>query len=233
MNIYPAIDLMDGEVVRLVEGRRETKKVYGDPVSVARRFEEYVDMIHVVDLDGAFEGGPTNLSKIKEIIDQTELKVQLGGGIRTLDHLLSVKEIGVENPIIGTKALEQDFIERAADEVSGLTVSLDIRSKTLAVEGWKRSADLNYREVFHELSHYVDRFILTSVQSDGKLEGIESLEKFWTDQQVIYAGGVTSEDDLALLEKQGFDGAIIGKAIYEEVLDLERITKSFGDINAR
>lgn len=233
MKIYPAIDIMNGESVRLVEGKRKTKKVYGDPVAIARRFEKYVDIVHVVDLDGAFEGGPRNLSKVKEILDRTELKVQFGGGIRTLGHLQSVKEIGVENPIIGTKALEQDFIERAADEVSGLTVSLDIRSGTLAVEGWEKSTDLNYREVFRELSHYVDRFILTSVQSDGKLEGIESLEKFWTDQQVIYAGGVTSEDDLTLLEKRGFDGAIIGKAIYEEVLDLERITKSFGDINAR
>ena len=228
MKIYPAIDIMSGKVVRLNQGRRETKKVYGDPLKTAREFENYVDKVHVVDLDGAFSGKPSNLQQVKEVLDQTGLSVQLGGGIRNEQDLKSVKDIGVENPIIGTKALEPDFLKEVVTTFSGITVSLDIRSENLMVEGWKKSLNLDYREVFDELKLYVDRFIFTSVSSDGKLEGISNLEKFWEDQEVIYAGGVTRKNDLELLRDRGFDGAIVGKALYEGSLNLADITKLGG-----
>jgi phosphoribosylformimino-5-aminoimidazole carboxamide ribotide isomerase len=232
MKIYPAIDVMSGEAVRLEQGKKETKKVYGEPVEIARRFERYVDKIHVVDLDGAFSGTPSNLDTVREILTETELSVQLGGGIRTGKDLKSLEKIGVENPIIGTKALDSNFLEQSSRRFSGLTVSLDIHSENLAVEGWERHLEVDYRELFDELKQYVDRFIFTSVGADGKLEGITDLEKFWDDQEVIYAGGVTSRKDLEMLKTRGFDGAIIGKALYEEKLDLAEITGLRGDVNA-
>lgn len=231
MRIFPAIDLMDGKAVRLEEGKRETKKVYGDPVEIARTFERHVDKIHVVDLDGAFTGSPKNLDTVKEILSRTDLSVQLGGGIRTEDHLHTVKDLGVVNPIIGTKALEENFLKRVAKKFSGLTVSLDVRQETLAVEGWERTLEVDYREVFDMIKPHVDRFVFTSVGSDGKLEGVANMEKFWNDQEVIYAGGVTTREDLVQLETWQFDGAIIGKALYEGSLELAKITESFGDRN--
>lgn len=232
MKIFPAIDVMDGEAVRLEEGKRETKKVYGEPVEIAKEFENYVEKVHVVDLDGAFSGSPKNLATVKEILSRTDLSVQLGGGIRTEEDLRTVKELGVSNPIIGTMALENDFLAGVAKKFAGLTVSLDVRSENLAVEGWERSLEVDYREVFDELKAHVDRFVFTSVGSDGKLEGVADLEKFWEDPEVIYAGGVTTSDDLALLESRGFDGVIVGRALYEGTLELAEITESFGDRDA-
>ncbi|MFW6005841.1 MAG: HisA/HisF-related TIM barrel protein [Candidatus Bipolaricaulota bacterium] len=232
MKIYPAIDVMNGEAVRLEEGKRETKKVYGDPIKIAKAFEPYVDKVHVVDLDGAFSGSPKNLTTVKKILSGTDLSVQLGGGIRTERNLRVIKELGVTNPIIGTMALEEDFLTRVAEKYNGLTVSLDVRSESLAVEGWERTLEADYREVFDELTYHASRFIFTSVGSDGKLEGVAEVEKFWGDQEVIYAGGVTSREDLRLLEDRGFDGAIIGRALYEGTLDLAEISDTFGDGNA-
>lgn len=232
MKIYPAIDVMDGEAVRLQEGKRETKKVYGDPVEIAKEFERHVEKIHMVDLDGAFSGSPKNLATAKEILSRTDLSLQLGGGIRTEKNLHTVKDLGVANPIIGTKAFEKDFLERVSKKFTGLTVSLDVRSEDLVVEGWERNLEIDYREVFDKLKDHVDRFVFTSVVSDGKLEGVAEVEKFWDDREVIYAGGVTSPEDLAFLKSRGFDGAIIGKALYEGTLDLTEITETFGDCDA-
>ncbi|MBS3787282.1 1-(5-phosphoribosyl)-5-((5-phosphoribosylamino)methylideneamino)imidazole-4-carboxamide isomerase [Candidatus Bipolaricaulota bacterium] len=232
MKIYPAIDVMEGEAVRLEEGKRETKKVYGDPVEIAKEFESHVDKVHMVDLDGAFSGKPKNLETVKEILCRTDLSLQLGGGIRTEKDLHTVKDLGVANPIIGTKALEKGFLEAVAKKFTGLTVSIDVRSEYLAVEGWQKSLELSYREVFDELKAQVDRFVFTSIVSDGKLEGVAEVKKFWDDQEVIYAGGITSLEDLEFLEYRDFHGAILGRALYEGTLNLAEITETFGDCDA-
>lgn len=232
MKIYPAIDLMNGKAVRLKEGKKETKKIYGDPVEIAEEFSRYVDIVHIVDLDGAFTGELKNIELVQRIISKTDLSVQFGGGIRTFKNLKRVKDIGVEYPIIGTKAMDSNFLARATKEFTGITVSLDMKPEGLAIEGWKRSVDVGYREVFQEMKDYTDRFIFTSVASDGALEGVGDVKKFWSDQEVIYAGGITTLEDLRNLEDRGFSGGIIGKALYEKKIDLERAIKSFGDENA-
>ena len=229
MKIYPAIDIMNGEAVRLEEGKKDTKKIYGEPLEIAKSFARHVDKVHIVDLDGAFKGTPENLSAVEAIINETDLAIQMGGGIRTEEDFKQIKSIGVENPIIGTKALDYGFLEEVVNNFSGVTISLDIRAENLAVEGWKKNLKVDYREVFEELKAYTDRFIFTAVGSDGKLDGIRKLDRFWKEEKVIYAGGVTSREDLKLLERQGFCGAIIGKAIYESKLDLAEITEQFRD----
>ncbi|MCF7875709.1 1-(5-phosphoribosyl)-5-((5-phosphoribosylamino)methylideneamino)imidazole-4-carboxamide isomerase [Candidatus Bipolaricaulota bacterium] len=232
MKIYPAIDLMNGKVVRLKEGKKETKKVYGNPVEIAEEFAQHVDKVHVVDLDGAFSGKLKNIDVVREIISKTDLKVQFGGGIRSIQTLKKVKNIGVENPIIGTKAMEGNFLAKATEEFEGITVSLDMKPDGLAIEGWKKSVDSSYREVFEEMKKYTGRFIFTSVSSDGTLEGVGDVKKFWGDQEVIYAGGISSLEDLRELEGRGFSGGIIGKALYENQINLGQAIELFGDQHA-
>ncbi|NJE47720.1 1-(5-phosphoribosyl)-5- ((5-phosphoribosylamino)methylideneamino)imidazole-4-carboxamide isomerase [Thermococcus sp. GR7] len=223
MRIYPAIDLMGGKAVRLYRGQKEKVKVYGDPVEIASRFAELVDKIHVVDLDGAFTGKPQNLDVVKEIIEETGLKVQVGGGFRSYESIAKAYEIGAENVIIGTKAFDLEFLEKITDNFDGITVSLDARGGKIAVKGWLEESSLKVGEAYEMLREYVDRFIYTSIERDGTLTGIESIERFWKDEEFIYAGGVSSVDDVLKLRRVGFSGAIVGKALYESEVSLKEL----------
>ncbi|NJE02810.1 1-(5-phosphoribosyl)-5-((5-phosphoribosylamino)methylideneamino)imidazole-4-carboxamide isomerase [Thermococcus sp. MV11] len=222
MEVYPAIDLMGGKAVRLYRGRREEVRVYGEPVEIAERFAELVDKIHIVDLDGAFEGFPRNLDVVREIIEETGLRVQLGGGLRSYEAIAKAYEIGVENAILGTKALDLRFLERITEEFEGITVSLDSRNGRVAVRGWLESG-MEVKEAYETLKPYVDRFIYTSVERDGTLTGIEEIERFWQSGEFIYAGGVSSAEDVRKLAKIGFSGVVVGKALYERKLALEEL----------
>lgn len=228
MRIYPAIDLMNGEAVRLKKGKRETKKVYGNPLEFARKFSRFVDVLHIVDLDGAFRGETGNLSVVESILEETDLEVELGGGLRTLEEVKEVDSLGVIYPIIGTKAMDEEFVREAAKITEGLTVSLDVRGTELATGGWKEGSVCSLRETFRTAAKYVDRFIVTVISRDGTLSGPGEVEKFWDEEEVIYAGGVSSREDLVALGNRGFDGAIIGKALYEGEADLENLGEFTG-----
>ncbi|EEB74481.1 1-(5-phosphoribosyl)-5-((5-phosphoribosylamino)methylideneamino)imidazole-4-carboxamide isomerase [Thermococcus sp. AM4] len=222
MDVYPAIDLMNGRAVRLYKGKREEVKVYGDPVEIAGRFSEFVDKIHVVDLDGAFEGFPKNLGVVERIIRETGLRVQLGGGLRSYEAVERAYEIGVENAIIGTKAFDLEFLARITNDFEGIIVSLDSKGGRIAVKGWLESG-IPVREAYETLRGYVDRFIYTSVERDGTLTGIEEIKRFWNNEEFIYAGGVSGIEDLLKLEEIGFSGVIVGKALYEGKVSLEEL----------
>ena len=222
MEVYPAIDLMSGRAVRLYRGRRESVKVYGDPVVIAERFAELVDKIHVVDLDGAFEGFPRNLDVVKRIIEETGLRVQFGGGLRSYEAVARAYEAGVENVIIGTKAFDIEFLRRVTDDFEGVTVSLDSRGGRVSVRGWLESG-MDIKDAYELLKDYVDRFVYTSVERDGTLTGIEEIERFWGNEEFIYAGGVSSARDVERLAEIGFSGVIVGKALYEGLVTLEEL----------
>ncbi|BAD84436.1 1-(5-phosphoribosyl)-5-[(5-phosphoribosylamino) methylideneamino] imidazole-4-carboxamide isomerase [Thermococcus kodakarensis KOD1] len=221
MEVYPAIDLMKGRAVRLYRGRRESVKVYGDPVKIAQGFSELVDKIHVVDLDGAFEGRPRNLEVVERIIEETGLRVQVGGGFRTYEAVGRAYEVGVENVILGTKALDTAFLERLTDEFGGITVSLDVKDGRIAVKGWVEEGSIKVRDAFEILRNYVNRFVYTSIERDGTLTGVDEIGRFWGDEEFIYAGGVSSAEDIVRLAERGFSGVIVGKALYEGVVKLE------------
>ena len=223
MRIYPAIDLMSGKAVRLYKGRKDKVKVYGDPLQIASGFAEYVDKIHVVDLDGAFEGKPKNLDVVRRIIEETGLRIQLGGGFRDYESVAKAHEIGAENVIIGTKAFDLEFLEKVTQDFEGITVSLDARGGRIAVKGWEEESSITLEEAYEMLKKYVNRFIYTAIEKDGTLTGIEKIERFWGREEFIYAGGVSSVEDILKLKEIGFSGAIVGKALYEEKISLEEI----------
>ncbi|NJE25177.1 1-(5-phosphoribosyl)-5- ((5-phosphoribosylamino)methylideneamino)imidazole-4-carboxamide isomerase [Thermococcus sp. MV5] len=223
MRIYPAIDLMSGKAVRLYKGKKESVKVYGDPVEIAKDFAKLLDKIHVVDLDGAFEGKPKNLDVVRRIIEETGLRVQVGGGFRDYESIAKAYSIGVENVIIGTKAFDLEFLEKVTQDFEGITVSLDARGGRIAVKGWLEESSISVEEAYEMLRKYVNRFIYTAIEKDGTLTGIEKIERFWDREEFIYAGGVSSVEDVLKLKEIGFSGAIVGKALYEEKISLEEI----------
>ncbi|ASJ16240.1 1-(5-phosphoribosyl)-5-((5-phosphoribosylamino)methylideneamino)imidazole-4-carboxamide isomerase [Thermococcus chitonophagus] len=223
MEVYPAIDLMNGKAVRLYKGERERVRVYGDPLKFAEKFSELVDKIHIVDLDGAFTGRPQNLDVIKRIIEETGLRVQVGGGFRDYNSIAKAYEIGVENVILGTKAFDLKFLEMVTQEFPGITVSLDSKAGKVAVRGWTEASEIEVSEAYEMLRGYVNRFVYTSIERDGTLTGIESIEKFWRDEEFIYAGGVSSPQDVIKLAEIGFSGVIVGKALYEGAVSLEEL----------
>ena len=223
MRVYPAIDLMSGKAVRLYKGRKDKVKVYGDPVETAKGFSEYVDKIHIVDLDGAFEGKPKNLDVVGRIIEETGLKIQLGGGFRDYESIAKAYSTGVENVIIGTKAFDLEFLGKVMQDFEGITVSLDARGGRIAVKGWEEESSITVEEAYEMLKKYVNRFIYTAIEKDGTLTGIEKIERFWGREEFLYAGGVSSVKDVIKLKEIGFSGAIVGKALYEEKISLEEI----------
>ena len=223
MRVYPAIDLMSGKAVRLYKGKKESVKVYGNPVEIAKDFAKLLDKIHVVDLDGAFEGKPKNLDVVRRIIEEIGLKVQVGGGFRDYESIAKAYSIGVENVIIGTKAFDLEFLEKVTQDFEGITVSLDARGGRIAVKGWEEESSITVEEAYEILKKYVDRFIYTAIEKDGTLTGIEKIERFWGREEFIYAGGISSVDDVIKLKEIGFSGAIVGKALYEEKISLEEI----------
>ncbi len=229
MKIYPAIDLMGGKAVRLYKGRKDKVKVYGDPVKIAKDFAKLVDKIHIVDLDGAFTGKPQNFDVVKQIIEETELRIQLGGGFRDYESIAKAYEIGVENVIIGTKAFDLKFLEKVTQDFEGITVSLDAKGGKIAVKGWLEESSISVEEAYEMLIKYVKRFIYTAIERDGTLMGIEKIDRFWDGEEVIYAGGVSSVSDVLKLREIGFSGAIVGKALYEGKVTLEELLNVLGD----
>jgi phosphoribosylformimino-5-aminoimidazole carboxamide ribotide isomerase len=227
--IYPAIDLKGGKVVRLHQGRADAETVYSDdPASVARHFEtEGACFLHVVDLDGAFEGEPRNWGCVEKILKAVQIPVQLGGGLRTRAQIEDAMKMGVTRVVVGTKACESPaFVEQlAADFAARVAVGIDARDGFVAVKGWVESTEqsaIDFAQRIDELG--VKHIIFTDIATDGTLTGpnynavrgvCEAVSCF-----VIASGGVSSLDDVRRLqqmadEQPNLTGVIIGKALYD------------------
>ncbi len=223
MKIYPAIDIMNGKVVRLVRGEKRASKIYGDPLKIAHMFSRYVDKVHIVDLDGAFEGKPRNLHIVKKIIKETGLRVQIGGGFRDYQSISHAYSLGVDNVIIGTRALDLDFLKTISRDFGGITVSLDTRNRLVSYKGWTKDFPVPVENLYIMLKNFVKRFIYTAIERDGTLRGAKLISRFWNNEEFIYAGGVLSLQDIILLKERGFSGVIVGKALYEGIMKIEDI----------
>ncbi|MFA5100019.1 MAG: 1-(5-phosphoribosyl)-5-[(5-phosphoribosylamino)methylideneamino]imidazole-4-carboxamide isomerase [Candidatus Omnitrophota bacterium] len=229
MLIIPAIDLKDGNVVRLYQGKDDEKVYSRNPVVVARHWKKQgASMIHVVDLDGAFTGEPRNLSALKKIVQAVDTPIEFGGGLRTKDIIRSVFALGVKRVVLGTKAVEDlDFLREVYDEFGqGIIVTIDAKNGIVLTQGWQESSSGKKTAVDFALELKKMGFpevIYTDTSKDGTLRGpnIPALEELLTKTGlgVIASGGVSNIDDvfaLAKLGSKGLTGVIVGKALYEE-----------------
>ncbi|MBI3320381.1 MAG: 1-(5-phosphoribosyl)-5-[(5-phosphoribosylamino)methylideneamino]imidazole-4-carboxamide isomerase [Candidatus Omnitrophica bacterium] len=233
MVILPAIDLLDGKVVRLTQGQRDQVTVYSDdPVAVAKRWSAAgATWLHVVDLNGAFEGQYRNLETAERIIQETGVNVELSGGIRSKETLARCFTAGAKRVVLGTKACEDPaFIQEATDRHGPkIAVAIDAKAGRVVSRGWTSSTDLTPEQLARSVQLLgVALFICTDVTRDGTLQGpnLEALRQILSlgHLQIIASGGISSTQDLMRLrelEGQGLVGAIVGKALYEGAIDLK------------
>lgn len=235
MNIIPAVDLMNGKVVRLFQGDPQKAKAYDylrEPVAVAKKWEEEgADALHIVDLDAAFDKG-NNLKTISTIIKAVNLPIQVGGGIRSLEKAETLLSIGADYVVIGTLAFSKSEILKELMEKFGdrVIVALDHANGRIMVEGWKKPTEIEVKEALAKfLEFQVRTFLLTSISKDGTLEGVDSeiLSQAcaYKNARIIAAGGVGSLKDLAVLKRIGVYGVVIGKALYEGFFTLKDALK--------
>ena len=231
MILFPAIDLKNGECVRLVRGDMEQATVFNtDPAAQALRFaEQGFEYLHVVDLDGAFAGQPINAAAVERILASVEMKVQLGGGVRDMRTVVGWLEKGVARVIIGTAALKDpDFVREASRLFPGrIAVGIDARDGRVAVEGWSRQSEvsaLDLGRIFEDSG--VAAIIYTDIARDGVLQGLNIAQTIALAEAlsipVIASGGLASIDDVRrLLEPDcaRLAGAISGRALYDGRLD--------------
>lgn len=233
MLIIPAIDLRAGRCVRLVEGKLEKETVYSDdPVAMAVHWQEQgARWLHVVDLDGAFAGAPKNLDVISDILAAVHMPVQIGGGIRSLETVERLLELGAARVILGTAAIlkPQMVSEACAKYGEAILVGIDGRNGRVAIEGWGMTVDKTTLELAKEMQERgVQRVVFTDVRRDGTLQGpnLEATETLAraTGLKIVASGGVSTTDDLKAvkkLEPLGVDSIIMGKSLYAGTINLK------------
>ena len=234
MQIIPAIDIIEGKCVRLTEGDYAQKKIYNeDPLEVAKAFEGIGLMrLHLVDLDGAKAGQVVNWKVLEKIANNTELKIDFGGGIKTEATLKTVLDTGATYATIGSLAVRnellfQEWIARFGAKV--FMLGADVLEEKIAIGGWLEKTEIS---VFDFMKSYIDKGVkqifCTDIKKDGKLQGpsIELYQKIieqFPNLHLIASGGVSSLDDLIELEEIGCSAAIVGKAIYENKITISEL----------
>ena len=237
MQLYPAIDLKNGQCVRLKQGEFKEITVYSDkPEEVAALWQEQgATYLHLVDLDGALAGHSVNEEVIQKIVNTVSIPVEIGGGIRSEEAISSMLSLGVARVIIGTKAVKQpEFIRDMIHKFGAhrIVLGVDAKDGMVAVEGWEKLSEITASKLCLQMKEYGIRHIVyTDISRDGMLSGpnVEYTKKL-TDEtglDVIASGGMSSMDDLKQLYEAGIHGAIIGKALYEKRIDLSEAVKTF------
>jgi len=233
VRLYPAIDILAGNAVRLVKGDFQAKKVYdADPLSAARGWVQAgARQLHVVDLDGAKAGEPVNIEQLRRIAAETGVPVQYGGGLRTAAAVAQALDAGAARVVVGTAAFtDPDLLSRALDShgPERVLVAVDVREGEVSIEGWTRAAGVGVREVVGRLIEQgVRTLVYTNVDRDGMLTGPNLDDVVWVARaaaggSLIYSGGIGQLDDLQTLAQlraehqlEGLEGVIVGTALYE------------------
>jgi len=234
MRIIPAIDIIDGQCVRLSQGDYAQKKVYEtDPVAVARSFEEAgLEYLHLVDLDGAKQGKVTNWKVIEAICKNISLKVDFGGGIKTKSEIRQLLELGVKQVNLGSVAVkEPEKVSIWIDEFGAdkIILSADVREERIAISGWTETSSLSIQDFIANYQTIGITYVTcTDISKDGMLAGpnvdlYTKLLKQFPSLNLIASGGVSSLDNLTQLKAAGLYGAIVGKAIYEGRIGLTEL----------
>lgn len=233
MKILPAIDIRYKKVVRLEQGKFDKEKVYSEnPILIARQWKNAgAELLHVVDLDGAKLGKPVNLDVVGEIVKDTGISVELGGGLRTEEDIQNAFRTGVKFVVIGTSAVDDEVFCKSLVDKFGekIIFAVDAKDGKVAVKGWKEISEkevLNYVKKLESIN--AKRVIYTDISRDGMMTGpnLEVLKFILssTSLKVTASGGVSSVEDIKVLkalEKDGLDSVIIGKALYEGKINLK------------
>jgi len=233
MIIFPAIDLKDGKCVRLYKGDFSKTTIFNSsPYNQALQFKKkgFTDL-HLVDLDGALKGRSKNKKVIIKIIKNTNLKVQLGGGIRTLKQISFWIKNGVSTVVVGTMAVKNPkILKKACDLFPGrIAVALDVRNNFLAIKGWVKQTKIKLMDFSKKLEDFgVSRIIYTDINRDGTKQGVNfnQLKKIINKINIplVVSGGVSNIKDIQQLDKlRILDGVIIGKAIYDKTIDQRKL----------
>jgi phosphoribosylformimino-5-aminoimidazole carboxamide ribotide isomerase len=223
MKIFPAIDLYEGKAVRLLKGNYNDLTVYSEnPIEIAKDFESQgATELHTVDLEGARDGGTPNIEIIKDFVKNTNLNVEVGGGIRSMDTVEAYLNAGVRRVILGTAAVtDEKFLIEAVEKYGDkIAVGADIKDGKVAIKGWVEKSEYSTFDFFEKLQKIgVSTVICTDISKDGAMQGTnrelykELSEKF--NVNIIASGGVSSLDDVKALNDMSLFGAIIGKAYY-------------------
>ncbi len=237
MKLYPAIDLKDGNCVRLIQGDYNEVTVYGsNPAEMAKKWESLGgDYLHIVDLDGAKEGKGINDEAIRAIVSAINIPIELGGGIRSLEDITAKLDMGVDRVILGSAAIKNKALVKEAIDTFGadkIVVGVDAKGGMVAIEGWLEVTDVSALEFCKELEAIgVKTVIYTDIAKDGMMQGpnIEETARLVesTKLDIIASGGVSTLEDLKKLEAIKVYGAIIGKALYIGAIQLEEAAKIF------
>ena len=230
MRIYPAIDIIDGACVRLVQGDYSQKtKFADDPCEIAMRWQnEGGEFIHIVDLDGARNGEMSNFDLIVRIADKLNIPIEVGGGVRNMDCVEKYLDNGVNRVIIGTSALSNpDFVKEAVSKYGErIVVGIDAKDGMVAVNGWEEVSTTSAIDLAKQMEKIgVKTIIYTDIATDGMLKGpnVQAMKEMTeaVSIDVVASGGVSSVDDIARLKDTGVEGAIVGKALYTDALCLK------------
>lgn len=234
MRLYPAIDMIDGQCVRLVQGDYNQKSTFSEnPVEVALKWRDLGgEFIHLVDLDGARKGNMPNFETIVNIAKTLDIPIEVGGGIRDMEAVEKYLENGINRVIIGTSAIRNpEFVKEAVEKYGDrIVVGIDAKDGMVAVSGWEEVSDVSALELAKQMEKIgVKTIIYTDIATDGMLSGpnVSAMKEMaeYTTMDVVASGGVTSLEDLKELSKTGVEGAIIGKALYTGHIDLKEAIK--------
>jgi len=237
MKIFPAIDIKDKKCVRLIKGNFDNKTEYEvSPVEQAAKYKKYgFKNLHIVDLDGALTGETLNLDIIEEIASKFDLKIEVGGGIRSIDNIQKYTDVGVEKVILGSAAIkDKNFLKESCEKFPNkIALGLDAKDGYLSVSGWKENSNQLTLDYLREVNNFgASRIIYTDINRDGMKQSpnFEETSKVaeTANCPVIISGGVSSIDDIKKakeLNNKNIEGIIVGKAIYDGDIKLEDLVK--------
>ena len=237
MIIFPAIDIKDGKCVRLVRGDFNQMTSYEkSPYDQAKiYFENGFNNIHIVDLDGALKGKSSNSNIVKEILKNLKLKIQIGGGIRTIDEIANWVKSGVDKVIIGTAAVEnKNFLKTACEKFKNkIAVSIDVKDGLIFLSGWKKQTNISASDFLKEIKNFgISRIIYTDINKDGTKKGPNIKDTIELSSKVkipfIISGGISSIEDIKKiksLKNPNIEGVIVGKSIYDGDIKINELAK--------
>ncbi|MCE3037858.1 1-(5-phosphoribosyl)-5-[(5-phosphoribosylamino)methylideneamino]imidazole-4-carboxamide isomerase [Helicobacter anatolicus] len=237
LEIFPAIDLNNGNAVRLHKGKIQSAITYGNPYEFAKYFEKIgAKWLHIVDLNGAFQGSPQNFEVIKKITTHTNIRVQIGGGVRTEEHIQAYLKLGVSRIILGSIALQDQNFAIKMSQKYPIAIGIDAKNGKVAIHGWQKTENILAKDFAASFKNTaVEAIICTDISRDGTLNGINipfSIEiAKQSNKYCIASGGFNNIENLKLLQQEFAQhkingGVIIGKAFYEKQIDLERVLQT-------